>query len=264
MDFAGLEAIQVERHDGAAWVVLNRPESINAINNAMRRELPGVLSALDEDPTVRVIALRGAGPRGFCAGADLKESDAGPGSSPPPLPAGQSTWIEAFDRIRKPLVAVVHGYCFGGGLEIALACDVRIANEDAAFALPETGLGLIPGGGGTQRLPRLVGLGAALSLMLTGERIDAREAFRIGLVTRLLPAGEGHRREGVHFVAALAERPPLALCAAKRAARDGLERSLQDGLRLEREHFARLLATEDRREAVAAFREKRPPIFKNR
>jgi enoyl-CoA hydratase/carnithine racemase len=264
MESAGFQTVQVERRDGAGWVVLNRPESINAINNAMRHELPQALATLDADPAIRVIALRGAGPRGFCAGADLKESEAGPGANPPPLAPGQSTWIEALDRIRKPIVAILHGYCFGGGLEIALACDLRIAAEDAVFALPETGLGLIPGGGGTQRLPRVVGLGPALSLLMTGERIDAREAFRIGLVTRLLSGGDGHLSDASAYVTRLAERPPLALSAVKEATRESLSRPLAEGLRLERELFTRLLATEDRREAVAAFREKRPPVFKNR
>src|SRR5512134_452463 len=185
MHATGYESIAVEARDGVAWVTLNRPDAINAINNAMRRELPAALRALDEDPAVRVIVLRGAGPRGFCAGADLKEEREAVTPASARSRWASPSWIQAFDQVAKPVVAAIHGYCLGGGLEVALACDLRIASADAVFALPETGLGLIPGGGGTQRLPRLVGLARALDLLTTGDRIDAAEAWRIGLITRL-------------------------------------------------------------------------------
>jgi enoyl-CoA hydratase/carnithine racemase len=257
------EAIQVETADGVGWLTLNRPEAINAINLAMRREVPEALRALDADPAVSVIVLRGAGQRGFCSGADLKESGTAAAEKAQSAQSRESSWIQSLDDIGKPLVAVIHGYCFGGGLEVALACDIRIAASDAQFALPETGLGLIPGGGGTQRLPRVVGLGRAVSMMLTGERMDAQEALRAGLVTRLLPPGEKCFGEAVEFVQRIAQRPPMATRFAKQAARNGLELPLSDGLRLERELFVRLLGTEDRHEAAAAFRERRAPVFKN-
>jgi enoyl-CoA hydratase/carnithine racemase len=210
---------------------------------------------------VRVILLRGAGPRGFCAGADLKEErPTGPTTTAARRPG--TIWLDAFDTVRKPLIASIHGYCMGGGLEIALACDLRIAAPDAVFSLPETGLGLIPGGGGTQRLPRIVGLGKALDMMLTGERIDAAEAHRCGLVTRLAATAESLASESLELARRIAARPPLATRFVKEAACAALEHGLAAGLRLEKDLFAMLLSTDDRREAVAAFREKRAPVFK--
>jgi enoyl-CoA hydratase/carnithine racemase len=255
------EAIEVVRQDGVGWITLNRPSVINAINDAMRHEVPRALRALDEDPQVRVIVLRGAGERGFCAGADLKESR--PPATPfaARSPQASSNWIRAFDGVAKPMIAAVHGYCFGGGLEIALACDLRIAAADAVFSLPETGLGLIPGGGGTQRLPRMVGLARALDLLLTGDRIDGNEAYRIGLVTRLTPTAATLADEAGALARRIAERPPLATRLCKEAARNGLELELGAGLRLEKDLFTMLLGTEERREAVAAFRDKRAPVF---
>lgn len=254
-------ALVVERDAGVGWITLNRPESINAINDAIRQDLPASLRSLDADPDVRVIVLRGAGDRGFCAGADLKERSVPDDAPNARSTAERSSWIEAFDRVAKPVIASIHGFCLGGGLEIALACDLRIASADAVFALPETGLGLIPGGGGTQRLPRLVGLGHALELVLTGDRIDAATAHRMGLVTRLAPDREVLATETAALARRLAARPPLATCFVKEATRAGVELELQAGLRLERALFTLLLSSDERREAVAAFREKRSPVF---
>lgn len=261
METTRRETIDVGRDAGVACITLNRPDSINAINDAMRREIPQALRELDADAGVRVIVVRGAGPRGFCAGADLKEErPAGPTSTAARRPG--AIWLEAFDAVRKPLVAAIHGYCMGGGLEIALACDLRIAAPGALFSLPETGLGLIPGGGGTQRLPRIVGLGKALDMMITGDRIDAAEAQRCGLVTRLTASVESLEAETLELARRIAARPPLATRFVKEAAYAALERELTAGLRLEKDLFAMLLSTDDRHEAVAAFREKRAPIFK--
>jgi enoyl-CoA hydratase/carnithine racemase len=261
---SSLEAISVQLDKGVGWITLNRPRVINAINGAMRTEIPAVLRELDKDPHIRVIGLRGAGPKGFCAGADISESGTQPSNTPASDASSRSTWIQSLDGVTKPLVAVIHGYCFGGGLEIALACDVRIAAADAQFAFPETSLGLIPGGGGTQRLPRVIGLGRALSMLLTGDRVNAVEAQRAGLITEILPAGEAHLNAGTEFVERMAQRPPMATRFAKQAARMALEQSLPEGLRLERELFVQLLDTEDHREASAAFRGKRPPNFRTK
>ena len=258
------EAIQVLRQDGVGWVTLNRPEAINAINTAIREGLPKALRSLDEDPEVRVIVLRGAGPRGFCPGADLKESRPPTTAFAARSPQDASNWIRCFDQVSKPLIAAIHGFCLGGGLEIALACDIRIASADAVFSLPETGLGLIPGGGGTQLLPRIIGLGRALDLMLTGDRIGAAEAYRIGLITRVVPTVEALAEESAQLAGRIAQRPPLASRFVKEAARKGLELELGAGLRLEKDLFAILLSTEDRAEAAAAFREKRAPVFKGK
>jgi enoyl-CoA hydratase/carnithine racemase len=223
--------------------------------------VPAALQALDDDPAVQVIVLRGAGERGFCAGADLKEKPVVENPLDARVLRARSSWIESFDRVAKPTIAAIHGFCLGGGLEIALACDLRLASADAVFALPETGLGLIPGGGGTQRLPRIIGLGRALDLLLTGDRIDAREALRVGLISRLAPDRDSLASEATALAERIALRPPLATGFAKEAARVGVELDLAAGLRLERALFTMLLSSDERREALAAFREKRPPVF---
>jgi enoyl-CoA hydratase/carnithine racemase len=250
-------AVEVERRGPVAWITLNRPDVINAINEEIRQGVPPLLAQLDTDPTVRVIVIRGAGRRGFCAGADLKEErppEAGARGSRP-------AWIEAFAQVAKPIVASIHGYCLGGGLEIALACDVRIASADAVFGLPEAAIGLIPGGGGTHRLPRLIGIGRALDLLLSAERITAAEAYRIGLISRMAATVEELQERTVQLTARIAALAPLAVRLVKDAAHRGLECGLGEGLQLESELFVRLLSTQDRREAAAAFREKRAPVF---
>lgn len=257
------QTVQIERVNRVGWIVLNRPGQINAINPALRLEVTQALEQLDSDPEMGVIVIRGAGERGFCAGADIKaQSDA---TSLPTLRAGMTPgWIEALDRVRKPVIGAIHGFCLGGGLEIAMACDMRIAAPNAVFGLPETSLGLIPGGGGTQRLPRIVGLGRALDLLLTGERIDAAEAHRIGLVSRLATASD-HLIDEVQVLAErIAAKPASALAYVKEAARDGLEMDLRAGLKLEKDLFVLLMSTDDRREAAAAFKEKRQPVFTGR
>ncbi|CAN5254338.1 enoyl-CoA hydratase [soil metagenome] len=256
-------AVQIERVNRVGWIVLSRPGQINAINPALRREVTQALEALDADPDVGAIVIRGAGERGFCAGADIKsQSDA---TSLPKLRAEMTPgWIEALDRVRKPVVAALHGYCLGGGLEIALACDIRVASPNAVFGLPETGLGLIPGGGGTQRLPRIIGLGRALDLLLTGDRINAAEAHRIGLVSRLSASDESLIAEVQAVAERIASKPAAASAYVKEAARDGLELDLRAGLKLEKDLFVLLMSTEDRREAAAAFKEKRQPVFTGR
>ena len=162
------------------------------------------------------------------------------------------------------MFAAIHGYCLGGGLEISLACDMRVASPNAVFGLPETGLGLIPGGGGTQRLPRIIGLGRALDLLLTGDRIDAVEAHRIGLVSRLSASNDSLLDEVQILAERIASKPAAASAYVKEAARDGLELDLRAGLKLEKDLFVLLMSTEDRREAAAAFKEKRQPAFTGR
>jgi enoyl-CoA hydratase/carnithine racemase len=258
------EAVRVERDGHVAVVTLNRPDAINAISQAMRRQLPAALQALEADDDVRAVVLTGSGPRGFCAGADIKEFAAAETSLQARRRLLQGGIQDAIERFSKPVVAAIHGFCLGGGLEIALACDIRIAAAGAQFGLPETGLGLIPGGGGTQRLPRIVGLGRALDLLLTGDRIDAAEAHRIGLVTRVVPEVADLLEEAMQVARRIAAKPPAASAAAKEAARVGSTLDLQAGLRLEKDLFALLLATEDKLEAAAAFREKRAPRFTGR
>ncbi|MBI4199488.1 MAG: enoyl-CoA hydratase/isomerase family protein [Chloroflexi bacterium] len=216
-----------------AWVTLNRPHALNAYNTVMRDELYQVLQAVRDDPEVEGVILRGAGERAFCAGADLTEF----GTAPSPAIARQARWARdiwgLFLTVRQPLVAALHGFVLGSGLEIALCCDLRVAAENAVLGLPEVGLGMIPAAGGTQTLPRLVGLGPSLELLLTGRRLGATEAHALGLVSEvvapheLLPASrrllEGALRGG-----------PLAVRLAKQAVWEGSDLPLDRGLALER------------------------------
>ncbi|MRX48923.1 enoyl-CoA hydratase/isomerase family protein [Paracoccus sp. S-4012] len=257
----GAEAIVVTREGAVAVLTLNRPQRMNAINNAIRGGLPDALAALDEDPEVRAIVIHGGEGRGFCVGADITE----PRAPRSPVAVRREmmgrAWVDSFDRCATPVIAAVHGFCLGGGLEIALACDIRMASPDASFSLPETGLGLIPGAGGTQRMHRILGLGRTLDLLLTGDRIDAAEAHRIGLVTRLAKDRESLLAEAVELAARIAARAPAATVYVKEAARSGADLHLAAGMALERSLFALLSGTADKTEAAAAFAEKRPPRF---
>ncbi|MES2889199.1 MAG: enoyl-CoA hydratase/isomerase family protein [Pseudomonadota bacterium] len=254
-------AVEVERRGSVGWIVLNRPGQINAINDDIRRGVPAALAELDADPSVRVIVIRGAGERGFCAGADIKERRAAESSVQVRRRMQKSRWIEALDRTEKPVIAAIHGYCMGGGMELALACDVRFAAPDAVFALPETGLGLIPGGGGTQRLGAVVGPGRALDLLLTGDRMDAQRALTIGLVTRVAGSPESLNDEVTALAERIAVKPPTATLFVKQAARAATQLDLKSGLDLELDLFAMLVPMHDVKEAALAFREKRAPCF---
>jgi enoyl-CoA hydratase len=255
------DAVRVECDAAVGWVVLTRPGQINAINDAIRQGVPQALELLDKDPQVRVIVVRGEGERGFCAGADIKERRGEETSLQVRQRMEGSRWIEALDRVAKPVIAAIHGYCMGGGLEFALACDIRFAAPNAVFALPETGLGLIPGGGGTQRLARVVAPGRALDMLLTGDRMNAEEARQIGLVTRLASDGGSLLEEVGAFARRIAGKPPAASAFVKQAARAALELDLKSGLNLELDLFALLAPTKDVKEAALAFSERREPRF---
>jgi enoyl-CoA hydratase/carnithine racemase len=257
-------AVTIEREGALAWVVLTRAAQINAINDDIRQGVPQALRELDADPAVRVIAIRGDGARGFCAGADIKEKRAPETAIEVRRRMQGARWIEAIDAVQKPVIAAVHGYCMGGGMELALACDIRYAAPDAIFSLPETALGLIPGGGGTQRLARVVGPGRAMDLLLTGERLDAGAARDIGLVTRIASESGALVEEVRAFALRIAARAPAATLSVKRAARSALDLELRQGLDLELDLFAMLKPSEDAREAALAFSEKRPPQFTGR
>jgi enoyl-CoA hydratase len=251
----------IERDGAIGWVVLDRPEQINAINDDIRRGVPAALAALEADTAIRVIVIRGEGPRGFCAGADIKERRGAESSVQVRRRMEGARWIEALDRTEKPVIAAIHGYCMGGGLELALACDIRFLAPGAVLALPETGLGLIPGGGGTQRLPRVVGPGRALDMLLTGERISAPNALTIGLATRVATSDETLLEEVGKLARGIAAKPPTATLFVKQAARAATEMDLKRGLDLELDLFAMLAPMHDVKEAALAFREKRAPRF---
>lgn len=260
-DIAAEPAVRIERDEAIGWIVLNRPGQINAINDAIRTGVPAALAELDADRTIRVIVIRGEGERGFCAGADIKERRAAETSLQVRRRMQGARWIEALDRTAKPVIAALHGFCMGGGMELALACDIRFAAPDVVLALPETGLGLIPGGGGTQRLPRVVGPGRALDILLTGARLGAEEARAIGLVTRVASSAEALLAEVRALAGQIAAKPPVATAFVKQAARAAFGDSLKNGLDLELDLFALLAPMQDVKEAALAFREKRAPRF---
>lgn len=259
-----MSILETDIREGVGWIILNRPEAMNAVNDALRAGLPQALAAMEADPAVRVIVLAGNGDRAFCVGADIREQRAPETAIEAHARLAAMRWITGFATAEKPVIAAVHGFCLGGGLELALAADIRIASPDAAFGLPETALGLIPGGGGTQRLARLVGVGRALDMILTGDRVDAAEAHRLGLVTRLVADRADLRRDAQALAARIAARPPRATAFAKAAVKGALDMSLEAGLTQERSLFTLLLGTEDRAEAARAFAEKRTPDFKGR
>jgi enoyl-CoA hydratase/carnithine racemase len=250
------EEVIVEHRDAIAIVTLNRPKAINAFNDAIRNAIPEIFRTLNEDEQTAAIVLTGAGDRGFCVGADIKE----PRDSLSALEHRRRlmplSWIESLDRTEKPVIAALHGYCLGGGLELAMACDIRIAARNTQLGLPETTLGLIPGGGGTQRLPRLIGLSRALDMLITGDRISAEEAHRIGLITRLVETREDCLTEAVSLAERIAKLPRTAVTYTKEAARSGINMDFASGLTLEKTLFSLLTTTRERAEAAAVFREK--------
>jgi enoyl-CoA hydratase/carnithine racemase len=258
-----MSAVLLEKRGGIMWITLNRPEKLNSINNEIREQLPQALAQADADECVRAIVLQGGGERAFCAGADLTAFAEPESLVKVRQSRAHEHWMRAFERVRKPVIAAVHGHCLGGGLEIALACDIRIAADDARFGFPEVSRGTIPGSGGTQRIARVIGLGRALHLALTAEPIDAPEALRIGLVTLLVP-----RADLAAAAQALAERiaghAPIAVALTKEAVRASTDLDLASGLRLEADLSSLIQSTEDRVEAGAAFREKRKPRFKGK
>jgi enoyl-CoA hydratase len=254
------EAIRYELADGIATITLNRPAVHNAMNERMREELTACFAELARSEDARAIVVTGTGERAFSAGADIREFVA------PQVPVRfrdgrrRVDFRAAMDRCPQPIIAAIRGFALGGGLELALACDIRIAGEDSQLGLTEVNLAIIPGGGGTQRLPRLVGRGKALEMILTGARIDAREALRIGLVERVVPATEV-LSSAQALARTLAEKAPVALRYAKEAVVKGLGLPLEDGLRLENDLATLLRTTDDRIEGAKAFLEKRKPRF---
>jgi enoyl-CoA hydratase len=259
-----VETIVVERDGAVATVRLNRPQVLNALNLQMLEELAGAFAQLDGDEAVRAVIVTGAGPKAFAAGADIAELGA--------LPSGRAAEAQArrgqaltrvLERMHVPVIAAVNGFALGGGCELAMACDIRIAAANARFGQPEVNLGLLPGYGGTQRATRLLGEGMAMYLCLTGEMIDAQEALRVGLVQRVVPFDDlaGEAKRVADFIASKA---PLAVSAAKRAVVAAGSLSLDDGLALEALLFGRAVMTDDFREGSSAFLEKRKPDFKGR
>ena len=249
-----------ERH--VAVLTLNRPEKRNALNGALRCALLGALDTAARDQEVRAIVLTGAGDKAFVAGADIGEFEGRSAVDQYRVMKAPSIF-DAVERIAKPVIAAVNGFCLGGGMELALACDVRLASSAAKFGQPEVNLGIIPGGGGTQRLPRVVGMGAAMRMILSGEMIDAAEALRIGLVEEVVPPEELVPR-AMALAGAIASKSPVAVAAAKEATRAALSLPLAEGLKLETALFQLCFSSDDKTEGVRAFLEKRAPTFPGR
>ena len=262
-----MEQITYERDGGVGWITLNRPDKLNALTSVMSDELCGVLEEIRDDEEVRAVVLTGAG-RGFCAGQDLTEfRDTGDARDRLDI---EQHLAETYHRLiplivesPKPVIAGVNGVAAGAGLSLAIACDVRIASEEARFTQAFVKIGLIPDSGGTYLLPRVVGHAKALELSLSGEMIDAAEAHRIGLVSRVTPTAD-LEDEVRGYAAALATMPTLAIAEAKRLLRDAFTLDLREALHREAKAQARMGTTEDFREGVTAFVEKREPSFKGR
>jgi len=256
--------IRVDQRGVVAVWTIDRPDRMNALSRAALVALGKLAREAASNASVRAIVLCGAGDRAFCAGADLKERR---GMTEEEVRAHLDlcrTEFGAIDRSPKPVVAAIHGLALGGGLELALCCDLRVAAPNAELALPETSIGIVPGGGGTQRLPRIVGEARAKEMVLLGRRVRAQEALAWGLVNRVAPAGRDVVDEAVEWIRPVAEGAPVAQAAALEAVDRALDERLDVGLVVERAAYERTLVTEDRREALAAFAEKRKPAFRGR
>jgi enoyl-CoA hydratase/carnithine racemase len=253
--------------DGAVAVVTIDHPPVNALSAPLLEELEAEVERLDADESVRAIVLRGAGERAFVAGADISEFPALREAAREAQERGSARGIQKLgarmDAGHKPFVAAIHGFCLGGGLELAMCCDVRVAAEDAQLGQPEIKLGLVPGGGGTQRLPRLVGLGRAMLLNLTGDFVDARTAYEWGLVDKVVPR-ERLLNAALEIARTIAERSPVPVGILRELARTTRDLPLEEGLRREADGFRRCLESEDGAEGVAAFLEKRQPQFTGR
>ncbi|MGH7985043.1 MAG: enoyl-CoA hydratase-related protein [Candidatus Binataceae bacterium] len=247
-----------EKKGSIAYVTINRPERLNACDYETYARLGEIWIEFRDDPALRVAILTGTGERAFCAGSDIKANYVGRRDEEP----HQTPFAIMFD-LYKPIIAAINGHANGGGLEQALACDIRVAADHAQFGLGEVRLGWLPGGGGTQRLPRLIPLGRALELLYTGNRIDAQEALRLGLVDHVVPMSRllGKCEE---IAVEICKSAPLAVSRIKQATLRGLDLPLADGLKLERELYQWLQGTEDAREGALAFAEKRPPRWQSK
>lgn len=252
-----------EKKDDIGILTINRPDKLNAISNELTSELSSLLAELEKDDKLKVLVVTGAGDKAFVAGADIQElvdRDARLGRR---VSHERQEIFSRIENLPVPVIAAVNGYALGGGLELALACNIRICSEKAQFGAPEVKLGIIPGDGGTQRLPRLVGLGRAMEMILTGDFIDAQEAYRIGLVNKVVPPEE-LINAAMELAQKVASRPPLAVKYAKEAVNRSQEGDTTSGFALESYLHALTCTTEDKKEGVAAFLEKRKGKFKGK
>ncbi len=252
-----------KKKENIGTLTINRPDKLNALSNELTAELHSLLGELEKDEGLKVLIITGAGEKAFVAGADIKElvdRDAKIGRR---VSRERQEVFSRIENLPVPVIAAVNGYALGGGLEIALACNIRLCSEKAQFGAPEVKLGIIPGDGGTQRLPRLVGLGRAMEMILTGDFIDAQEAYRIGLVNKVFPHDE-LMDKAMELAQKIASRPPLAVKYAKEAVNRSMEGDAASGFALESYLHALTCTTEDKKEGVSAFLEKRKGKFKGK
>ncbi len=255
------ETIIIKKEDRVAWIIINRPNKLNTLTLEVIREFSTALKEAESDKNTRCIIITGMGDKAFCAGADVTIFKGMTTHSATDLSQRGQRLMEKIETAKKPTIAAVNGFCLGGGLELALACDFRIAVEDAQLGCPEVDLGIMPGWGATQRLPKIVGLSKAKELIMLGDRIRASEALEIGLVD-LIVSRDGFTEEVKSFAKRLIEKPPISLKHAKRAINYGTQKNLNLGLKIETEVFATLASTKDFVEGLSAFFEKRKPNFK--
>ena len=254
------ENILFEKKDAIVYVTINRPKVLNALNTATMGELRTVFTQVKDDREVRVVILTGAGEKSFVAGADISELQKNnPVEAKEYTHRGQAV-LDVIENLGKPVIACINGFALGGGCEIAMACTMRLASENAKLGQPEVKLGIIPGYGGTQRLPRLLGKGLAMQLLLTGEMITAQEAYRIGLVNEVVPSAQLIAR-GEAIARSIIKNAPIAVQYCLEAVNHGMEMTLKEGLFLEATLFSVSCATEDKKEGTTAFLEKRAANF---
>jgi enoyl-CoA hydratase len=257
------ENILYAKKEKVATITLNRQKSLNALNTALLTELRDALDDAETDAAVRAIVITGSGAKAFCAGADITELV----EKSPEEASEWSSWAQGIttyiEKLSKPIIAKINGFCLGGGLELAMACDFRIASERAIFGLPEINLAIIPGGGGTQRLPRLIGKTIAMEMLMCGEQIDAEEAFRLTLVNKTVPVDELDG-EVDELIKKLLSKSAVALGILKDAVNKGIEMDLEHALDYEAECFGSALATEDAREGLKGFLERGKAEFKGK
>lgn len=259
---SNLETITIERRGRVAVLTINRPDKLNALNSAVHREGVAALDELRNDNEVRVLVITGAGEKAFVAGADISEFE---GHTPVTQRDAfhERSLFNSLDQFPKPVIAMIDGFCLGGGNELAMACDIRMASDKSRFSQPEINLGIMPGGGGTQRLTHLVGEGRSMEMILTGDMIDAATAEKFGLVNHVFPAAE-LGAETMKLAEKIAEKAPIALQLCKEAVKFASRSNLDEGLRREIDLFALVFSTEDKQEGVSAFLEKRKPEFKGK
>ena len=259
----GYQTLLVEKRNRIAFVTINRPDKLNALNAQAKTELKAAFEEIRDDSEVDAVVLTGAGEKGFVAGTDIKELTQLDEQSGKSFSEEGQAVLNLIENLGKPVIAAVNGYALGGGTELALACHIRIASENAKFGQPEVNLGIIPGYGGTQRLARLVGKGRALEMILSGDQIDAQEALRIGLVNKVVPLPD-LLKTAEALAAKIISKGQMAVKLALQSVNATHELSLEAGQSLEAELFGRCCKSEDFKEGTTAFLEKRKPVFKNK